>query len=73
MHEAWLTTAAKPKALPSVCGVSCGYIVEWLTGIELALSAWNLYCPGLSHSLTCGARYPRVTVRDRLSPGLMAR
>jgi hypothetical protein len=32
LHEAWLTTAAKPKALPSVCGVSCGYIVEWLTG-----------------------------------------
>jgi hypothetical protein len=29
--------------------------------------------PGLSHSLTCEAGYPRVTVRDPSSPGLMAR
>jgi hypothetical protein len=29
--------------------------------------------PGLSHGLTCRAGYPRVTVRDRSSPGLMAR
>ena len=41
-----MTTAAKPKALPSVCGVSCGYIVEWLTGIELALSAWESVLSG---------------------------
>ena len=33
----------------------------------------NLCRPGLSHGLTCGAECPRVTVRDRSSPGLMAR
>ncbi len=37
----------------------------------------NLCRPGLSHGLTCGAGCPRVTVRDRSSPGvngpLMAR
>ena len=33
----------------------------------------NLYRPGLSRGLTCGAGYPRVTVTDRSSPGLMAR
>ena len=33
----------------------------------------NLNRPGLSRGLTCGAGYPRVTVRDRSSPGLMAR
>ncbi len=33
----------------------------------------NLYRPGLSDGLTCGTGCPRVTVRDRLSPGLMAR
>jgi hypothetical protein len=33
----------------------------------------NLYCPGQPHSLTCGTGCPRLTVRDRSSPGLMAR
>ena len=37
-----------------------------------ALSAWESVPSGLSRDLTCGAGCPRVTVRDRSSPGLMA-
>jgi transcriptional regulator with XRE-family HTH domain len=33
----------------------------------------NLYNPGLSHGLTCGAGCPRATVGDPSLPGLMAR
>ena len=33
----------------------------------------NLCRPGLSHGLTCRAGWPRVSVRDPLLPGLMAR
>jgi hypothetical protein len=33
----------------------------------------NLRHAGLSHGLTCEEGCPRVTVRDRSSPGLMAR
>lgn len=33
----------------------------------------NLFGSGLPHGLTCGSVCPRVTVRDRSSPGLTAR
>ena len=42
-------------------------------GEKLALSARESVRSGLSHGLTCGAFGPRVTVRDCLSPELMAR
>jgi hypothetical protein len=53
--------------------LTCGFLLERVTGIEPALSAWNLYRPSLSHGLTCGTGYSRVTVTDRSSPELMAR
>jgi len=45
---------------------------ERVTGIEPALSAWESVPSELFYGLTCGAGCPRVTVRDRSSPGLMA-
>ena len=47
--------------------------LERVTRIELALSAWESVRLRLLLGLTCGARCPRVTVRDPLLPGLMAR
>ena len=47
--------------------------VERVTGIESGLSAWESVPSGLLYRLNCGAGCPRVTVRDRSSPGLMAR
>ena len=47
--------------------------VERVTEIESGLSAWEAVPSGLLCGLTCGAGCPRVTVRDRSSPGLMAR
>jgi hypothetical protein len=46
---------------------------ERVTGIEPALSAWESVRFQLVCGLTCGSGCPRVTVRDRSSPGLMAR
>jgi hypothetical protein len=48
-------------------------LLERVTRIELALSAWESVPSGLLQGLTCGAGCPRVTVRDRSPPGLMAR
>src|ERR1700730_4934231 len=42
------------------------------TGLA-TLSAWESVPSGLPRSLTCDTVCPRVTVRDRSSPGLMAR
>ena len=57
--------------------LTCGYVVERVTGIEPApnphYQLGNLCRPGPSCGLTCGAGCPWVTVRDRSSPGLMAR
>ena len=33
----------------------------------------NLFGSGLPHGLTCGSGCPRVTAKDRSSPGLIAR
>jgi hypothetical protein len=47
--------------------------LERLTGIEPAPSAWEAERSGLSPGLTCRPGCPRVTVKDRSLPGLMAR
>jgi hypothetical protein len=44
-------------------------LVERVTGIEPALSAWESVRYRLLHGLTCGPENPRVTVTDRLLPG----
>jgi hypothetical protein len=49
------------------------FVVERVTGIEPALSAWESVRFGLLWGLTCGAGCPWVTVRDPSLPGLMAR
>jgi hypothetical protein len=49
----------------------CTTLQVWTQNSDYQLG--NLCRPGLSHGLTCGAGCPRVTVRDRSSPGLMAR
>ena len=53
--------------------LTCIFIVERVTGIEPALSAWEAARSGLLCGLTCGAGCPRVTASDRSSPRLMAR
>ena len=53
--------------------VSCGYIVERVTRIELALSAWESDRSGPLTALTWAADAPLVTVMDPVTPGLMAR
>jgi hypothetical protein len=53
--------------------LTCGYIVERVTRIELALSAWESDRsppPGL---LTSQVRTPPVPVTDPCLPGLIAR
>jgi hypothetical protein len=42
-----LWAAADRKALPMLSAVSCAYIVERVTRIELALSAWESVPSGL--------------------------
>jgi hypothetical protein len=56
-----------------VSPLTCAFSVERVTGIEPALSAWESVRFGLLYALTCGVGCPRVTVRDRPSPRLMAR
>src|SRR5580658_3622710 len=53
--------------------LTCGYTLERVTRIGLALSAWESAPSRLLCPLTCGTDRPSVTVRDRSSPGLMAR
>jgi hypothetical protein len=62
-------TVKYPGRLPDRAGNGHGL---WQLA-ELDYQLGNLCRPGLSHGLTCGAGYPRVTVRDRSSPRLMAR
>jgi hypothetical protein len=40
---------------------------------QLVLSAWEAGDTGLQCGLSCGGKRPRLTTRDRSSPGLMAR
>jgi hypothetical protein len=48
------------------------YQVERMTGIEPALSAWNLANPFELYSLSSSSDRPRVPGRCRVSPVLMA-
>jgi integrase-like protein len=57
----------------AITALTCGFWWERVTGIEPALSAWELAPSTLLRGPACGAGYPRVTVRDPCSPGLMAR
>ena len=50
--------------------LTCAYIVERVTGIEPALSAWELYgaaWPPPADRLTCSSTSP-LTLRDRDCP-----
>jgi hypothetical protein len=53
--------------------VSCGFVVERVTGIEPALSAWESDQSGPLTTPTWAVDLPLVTVRDPTTPGLMAR
>jgi hypothetical protein len=65
-HEGYHAAFGKHRA-------SCAFTHGAGDGIEPALSAWEAVRFGLPHRLTCGAGCPRVTVRDRSSPRLIAR
>jgi hypothetical protein len=49
------------------------FVVERVTRIELALSAWEVQRSRLLAALTCGCRCPLVAVVAPSSPWLMAR
>jgi hypothetical protein len=68
-----LGAAADHKELLELSGVSCGYIVERVTKIELALSAWEYNRSGPLTALSWAIDAPPVTVKDPAAPGLMAR
>jgi len=53
--------------------LTCGYILERVTRIELALSAWESVPFGLSQGVTCWEDTPQGTARYSWLPGLMAR
>ena len=53
--------------------LACGFFVERVTRIELALSAWESDRITLSEGLTWWFDYPLLTVTDPWLPGLMAR
>jgi hypothetical protein len=68
------TLPRKPTRILSGCLASGGQVLSEQAGkSNLHCQLGNLCRPSLSHGLTCGAGYPRVTARDRSSPGLMAR
>jgi hypothetical protein len=58
---------------PEEQALTCGFTADRVTGIEPALSAWESVRSALLCGLTCDSVCPRVTVRDRSSPGLLAR
>jgi hypothetical protein len=58
---------------PEEQALTCGFTVERARESKPHYQLGNLRRPGLSHGLTCGTRCPRVIVRDRSSPTLMAR
>jgi hypothetical protein len=58
---------------PAENPLTCAFRVERVTGIEPALSAWEAVSFGPVTWPDMRAGCPRVIVRDRLSPGLMAR
>jgi hypothetical protein len=65
--------AREPEPTLAIGPLNWDFDMERVTRIKLALSAWESVPPGLLGGLTCEAGCPRVTVRDRSSPGLMAR
>src|SRR5262245_30154710 len=50
-----------------------GFVVERVTGIEPALSAWESDRSGPLTTLSWAPDVPLVTVRDPTTPGVMAR
>jgi hypothetical protein len=50
-----------------------GFVVERVTGIEPALSAWEVHRSAPLFSVTCGAACPPVAVFDLCCPPLIAR
>jgi hypothetical protein len=67
-----LLRAVDRKALPMLSGVSCGFSGERVTGIELALSAWESDRSRPLTALTWASGVPLVTAMDPTIPGLMA-
>jgi hypothetical protein len=65
-----LRRAAERKAPPRLSAVSCGFVVERVTGIEPALSAWEV-CGAVrlspADSVTCGD-LDGLSVSDRDYP-----
>jgi hypothetical protein len=59
--------------MPGNIALAARSCMERVTGIEPALSAWEAERCELSTGLTCTGRSPRLTLRDRPSPRLMAR
>ena len=68
-----LWVAVDRKALPMLSGVNCGFVVERVTGIGPALSAWESDRSGPLTALTSESDAPQVTVMDPAAPRLMAR
>jgi hypothetical protein len=68
-----LRRAAEWKTPSRRSAVSCGFVVERVTGIEPALSAWESDRLGPLTALTWALDAPLVTVMDSVTPGLMAR
>ena len=67
----WL--AVDRTAPPMLSALTLGFVVERVTGIEPALSAWESDQSEPLTELTRATDVPRVTVMDRSTPGLMAR
>jgi hypothetical protein len=49
------------------------FVLERVTGIEPALSAWEVHRPEPSPLLTCARTCPQVAVADPYDPPLIAR
>jgi hypothetical protein len=54
-------------------GLGLAFSMEWVTGIEPALSAWESDRLGPLTAPTWAHHIPLVTVVDPVTPGLMAR
>jgi hypothetical protein len=75
MSRTGLGAAADQQEVLKLSGVSCGYVMERVTRIELALSAWEVSVTALrppADWLTCGPA-GLLTVRDRDCPQWLIR
>ncbi len=66
-------TSNKEVPLSGIIARSRAFVVERVTRIELALSAWESVAAPQSARLSCTSGSPRVTAVAHRSPGLMAR